>query len=98
MATTTRERINAYKAAIAEAASKGIEHPEFVTPKPRPVDEECFTYATCGKCGGTGKYSMGVMNGRPYSLTGFVCLSCRGLGYRPRKRRAALAKAQGGAQ
>ena len=35
----------------------------------------------CSKCNGTGKYCMGIENGRPYSRTGFTCYPCHGTGY-----------------
>ena len=35
----------------------------------------------CGKCGGTGFYCNGVVNGNPTSNTGFDCYSCHGTGW-----------------
>jgi hypothetical protein len=51
------------------------------TMKPRPEVDEFHTCRQCSKCGGTGFYCQGVVNGRPVSNTGFACYSCRGTGW-----------------
>lgn len=48
-------------------------------------------YNLCPKCSGTGFYCMGVINGNPFSYTGFVCYGCNGSGWKeikPRKKYA----------
>lgn len=51
-----------------------------VRPQPDfdPLTEECYA---CPKCGGNGFYCMGVINGEPYSHTGFICYGCGGAGW-----------------
>ena len=34
----------------------------------------------CLKCGGTGRWCLGIINGKPFSNTGFDCWSCDGTG------------------
>ena len=35
----------------------------------------------CTKCYGTGAFCLGLLNGKPYSNTGFTCYRCSGSGY-----------------
>jgi len=39
------------------------------------------TAVLCSKCGGTGFYCMGTLNGSPFSTTGFTCFPCNGTGW-----------------
>ena len=55
-----------------------------VKSQPKLVDNQ--TCHVCNKCGGTGFYCMGVLNGQPYSHTGFTCYGCKGLGWVVKKK------------
>jgi hypothetical protein len=35
-------------------------------------------YKVCSKCGGSGKYIMAMVDGRPWSTTGTTCWKCDG--------------------
>ena len=51
----------------------------------KSVPNDGKKYNCCSKCGGTGFYCMGVLDGNPYSHTGFKCYGCNGLGWKPVK-------------
>ena len=62
-------------------APSTITYPPVVLPTPQTTDAEVAV--PCWKCGGTGFWCKGVLNGkRPYSNTGFVCWACNGAGYK----------------
>lgn len=56
-------------------------------PKPKPQVDDDHSAHLCGKCNGTGFYCMGMLDGRPYSRTGFTCHPCAGTGWRVRIKR-----------
>ena len=60
--------------------------PTKIRTQPR-YNQETHTCKQCNKCGGTGFYCMGVMDGRPYSYTGFACNKCGGKGWQIRTKK-----------
>lgn len=49
--------------------------------KPAPKVDENHVAVPCRKCNGTGKFCRGMLDGRPFSFTGFDCWTCRGSGW-----------------
>lgn len=50
--------------------------------RPKPETDDRHTARQCSKCGGTGFYCQGVVNGKPVSNTGFKCYGCDGTGWK----------------
>lgn len=57
--------------------------------KIKPAVDEFHTTSQCSKCGGTGFYCQGILDGRPISNTGFTCFPCNGTGWIVRWKRGA---------
>lgn len=82
------EDIEKYRAECAQFVACGQE-PSMVSfriPLPKPIADEGTVYARCNRCGCTGRYCMSVVNGRPWSATGYTCIACGGLGYKLRNK------------
>ena len=59
-----------------------------VRPQPK-INSEYQTVHECLKCAGTGFFCLGVLDGVPYSNTGFDCHKCGGQGWIVRNKRGA---------
>ncbi len=57
--------------------------PTKIKPQPK-YDASTHKCMPCTKCGGTGFYCMGTLDGQPYSYTGFACRPCGGRGWKLR--------------
>jgi len=53
----------------------------FISVLPVPTLDDKHEAVPCMKCSGTGFFCLGILNGQPYSNTGFTCWRCNGTGY-----------------